>query len=681
MLILCGRTSAQQNEQGRGAVKATLIADTSAVIPGKPFRVGLYLRMLPGWHTYWQYPGDVGLPIAIKWKLPSGFHVGAFQWPIPKQMTLTGDIVDYGYEGETLLIAEVQPPAHFTAKEVVLRGDVSWLVCAKICVPGEANLSLTLPVAPNALPANAEIFGRFDRQLPAPCPTFPVTVSQSAGGIEITAQPGPEINKLSFYPLPAANQKIGKIAEAPPSDGQKWWTIKVPTVGNVQGVLVTEAKDGSRNGYLLNRAPLRDSVDVVSTQQALSQPTMTSPLTLFQGVLYGFLGGLILNLMPCVFPVISLKIFGFVRQAGEKGQSIFRHGLAFAAGVFTWFFILAGVIVLLRNQGHAANWAFQFQNPTFNFIILAIVFVFALNLLGVFEIYLPGSATTGLSRLGALHGLSGSFFQGVFATLLATPCTAPYLGAALGFAFGQSTTVIFLIFASVALGLALPYLLLSAQTGWMRFLPRPGAWMEWLKQFMAFPLLATAIWLLMILGSQRGLSAVVAALIFLLCLAFCCWLFGTFVQAGIAGWRRRLLTFVSLGIIVVAAFFTWPTRMDHTGGIAWRPYSRVAVQQALDAGKPVFVDFTADWCLTCKFNEKTAIERPAVIAAFRSQHIVAFKADWTKKNPEITEALRAFGRVGVPLYVFYPTGKPKTPVILPEILTESIVLKSLSVGK
>jgi len=635
--------------------------------------------MLPGWHTYWQYPGDVGLPIAIQWKLPSGFHVGAFQWPIPKQMTLTGDIVDYGYEGETLLIAEVQPPAHFTAKEVVLRGDASWLVCAKICVPGEANLSLTLPVALNALPANAEVFGRFDRQLPAPCPTFPVTVSQSAGGIEITAQPGPEVHKLSFYPLPAANQKIGKISETPPSGGQKWWTIKVPTVGNLPGVLVTEAKDGSRNGYLLNKAPLCDSVDVVSTQQALNQPT--SRLTLFQGILYGFLGGLILNLMPCVFPVISLKIFGFVRQAGAKGQSIFQHGLAFAAGVFTWFFILAGVIVLLRNQGHAANWAFQFQNPAFNFIILAIVFVFALNLLGVFEIYLPGSATTGLSRLGELHGLSGSFFQGVFATLLATPCTAPYLGAALGFAFGQSTTVIFLIFASVALGLALPYLLLSAQTGWMRFLPRPGAWMEWLKQFMAFPLLATAIWLLMILGSQRGLSAVVGALIFLLCLAFCSWLLGTFGQAGIAGWRRRLLTFASLGIIVVAAFFTWPTRMDHSEAIAWQPYSRVAVQQALDAGKPVFVDFTADWCLTCKFNEKTAIERPAVIAAFRSQHIVAFKADWTKKNPEITEALRTFGRVGVPLYVFYPAGEPKAPVILPEILTESIVLKSLSAGK
>ncbi len=680
MFILCGRVSAQQNEQGREAVKATLIADTSAVVPGKPFRVGLYLRMLPGWHTYWQYPGDVGLPIAIKWKLPSGFHVGAFQWPIPKRITLTGDVVDYGYEGETLLIAEVQPPAHFNAKEVVLRGDAAWLVCAKICVPGEANLSLTLPVESDALPANAEIFGRFDRQLPAPCPAFPVTVSQSAGGIEITAQPGPEISKLSFYPLPAANQKIGKIAETPPMGKSSWWVIKVPTVGNLQGILVTEAKDGSRNGYLLNKIPPCDSVEAISTQQTLNRPT-TSPLTLFQGVLYGFLGGLILNLMPCVFPVISLKIFGFVRRAGEKGKSIFRHGLAFAAGVFTWFFILAGVIIFLKQRGHAAHWAFQFQNPAFNFIILAIIFVFALNLLGVFEIYLPGSATTGLSRLGELQGLSGSFFQGVFATLLATPCTAPYLGAALGFAFSQSTAVIFLIFASVALGLALPYLLLSAQTGWIRFLPRPGIWMERVKQFMAFPLLATAVWILMILGSQRGLSAVVAALIFLLCLAFCCWLIGTFVQAGIPGWGRRLLTFASLGIIAVVAFFTWPTRMDHTQGIAWRPYSQVAVREALAADKPVFIDFTADWCLTCKFNEKTAIERPAVIAAFRSQGIVAFKADWTKKNPEITEALQSFGRVGIPLYVFYPTGEPKIPVILPEILTESILLKSLSTNR
>ncbi|PWU06246.1 MAG: thiol:disulfide interchange protein [Verrucomicrobia bacterium] len=676
--ILCGRALAQQSERG-GAVEATLVADTSAIVPGKPFRIGLYLRMLPGWHTYWQYPGDVGLPTTIKWDLPSGFRIGPFQWPIPKRITLAGDIVDYGYDGETLLIAEVQPPIEIHTNKIVLQGKANWLVCAKLCVPGEANVSLTLPVEKSALPKNGEIFNRFDQQLPAPCPSFPVTVSQFATGMQITAQPGPEVAKLSFYPLPVADQKIGKISETPPSDGQKWWVIKVPTVGNLRGVLVTESKDGSRYGYSLNEVPPCDSVDVLPTKQTINPPK-TSSLTLWQGIFYGFLGGLILNLMPCVFPVISLKIFGFVRQAGEKRRSIFHHGLAFTAGVFTWFFALAAGIIFLQRRGHEALWAFQFQNPAFIFVILAIVFVFALNLLGVFEIYLPGSATTQLARWTELQGLSGSFFQGIFATLLATPCTAPFLGAALGFALSQDTTVIFSVFASIALGLALPYLLLSAQTGWMRFLPRPGVWMERVKQFMAFPLLATAVWLLMILGSQHGLPAVVAALVFLLCLAFCCWLIGAFVQTGIIGWGRRLLMLALLGIIAVVAFFTWPTRMDpHAAGILWRPYSKAALQEALDAGKPVFVDFTADWCLTCKFNEKTAIERPAVRAVFRARHIVAFKADWTKKNPEITEALRSFGRAGVPLYVFYPAGKQVPPVILPEILTESILLKSLSV--
>ncbi len=674
-LIFVPSTQAQ-TWQGKELVRASLIADSSVVVPGKSFRVGLYLQILPGWHTYWENPGDVGLPTAIQWQFPPGFKAGAFQWPVPNRMTLAGDIVDYGYEKDVLLITEIRPPPHLNAKEIVLQGDATWLVCAEICVPGEAKVSLTLPVGASTVPANTGIFERFDRRLPAFAPTFPVTISQFAGGMEISAQPGKDIKSLSFYPLPATNQKVGKITESR-RPGQETWTIRVPVVGGVKGILVTEAQEGTRKGYQLNEG----GPSSVPKFKLGHTTAAVSSLTLLPAILYGFLGGLILNLMPCVFPVISLKIFGFIRQAGEKPQVIFRHGLAFAAGVFAWFFILAVVVVFLQHQGQTANWAFQFQNPAFNFIIIAVVFVFALNLLGVFEIILSGSATTGLSQLSERQGLLGSFLHGGFATLLATPCTAPFLGAALGFAFSQSGVMVFLIFASVALGLALPYLLLSAQTGWIRFLPRPGVWMERVKQLMAFPLLATVVWLLMVLGSQRGLFAVIGTLAFLLCLGFCCWMIGSFVQMGSSRWRSRFVILISLIIAFFGALFAWPevTGMNRAqaAGIPWKPYSEAAVNEALAAGKPVFVDFTADWCLSCKFNEKTAIERPAVIAAFHSQGVVPFKADWTNKDPAISVALKAFGRAGVPFYLFYPAGKGDAPIILPELLTESIVLKAL----
>lgn len=678
--LIFSQYATAQEWKGRQLARVSLVADSSAVIPGKPFRVGLYLQMPPGWHTYWQHPGDVGLPPSIRWELPPGFSVSSFRWPIPRRLISTGDIVDYTYEGDLLLIAEVRTPADLGVKEIVLRGHAAWLVCAEVCVPGEKDLSLTLPVATDAVPTNTALFERFEKLIPAAVPPFPVSVSKFAGGMEICAQPGWDIKNFSFYPLPTANQKIGPTIEVH-HPGEKGWAIRVPVVGNLKGVLVTESEEGIRRGYDLKLE--KESSSSLGLVQKLKPSTgaTISPLNLFQAILYGFLGGLILNLMPCVFPVISLKIFGFIQQAGEKPRLIFHHGLAFASGVFAWFFILATTVVVLQYQGETANWAFQFQNPAFNFVIIATVFVFALNMLGVFEIFLPGSATTKLSQLSDKSGLVGSFFQGGFATLLATPCTAPFLGAALGFAFSQSGVVIFLVFASVAFGLALPYLLLSAQTGWIRFVPRPGPWMERVKQFMAFPLFATVVWLLMVLGSQRGLSAVIATLAVLLCLGFCCWMVGSFVQTGTSGLRRGFYLLASLIIACSAIFFAWPyvVKMNKTQsvGIPWKPYSEAALHEALAAGSAVFVDFTADWCLSCKFNEKTAIERPAVAAAFRSQGIVPFKGDWTDKDPAISAALRAFGRAGVPFYVFYPAGKPNAPVILPELLTESLLLETL----
>jgi thiol:disulfide interchange protein DsbD len=463
------------------------------------------------------------------------------------------------------------------------------------------------------------------------------------------------------------------------ADGAADLAVPVEKSPPIAGVVVLE--NGERRGW------------IISSGQNLSPqtgPKKTAATGLLRYLLLGFIGGLILNLMPCVLPVISLKIFGFMRQAGDSRSQILKHGLAFTAGIFLWFLGLAAVIVALKSAGNEVTWAFQFQNPWFNYAIGAVVFVFALNLFGVFEIVLPGRAAQGISEAGSHGGLTGSFAQGVLATLLATPCTAPFLGTALGFAFSQSAAVIFAVFAAVAAGMALPYVLLSAQPGWMKFLPKPGAWMERLKQFMGFPLIATLLWLLYVIGQQRGTDAVIWAAASYLFLGLAAWLYGAFL-GPLSGARAK--TFATAGIVLSLflglGYFAGnlfarsaaasPARQSGTPteGMPWVPYSEAELQRLLAAGKSVFVDFTADWCITCKFNMRTAIDTPAVREAFARSGIVPMLADWTNSNPEITRKLAQFDRVGVPFYLFYPPGSADKPVILPELLTEQIILRAV----
>jgi thiol:disulfide interchange protein DsbD len=349
-------------------------------------------------------------------------------------------------------------------------------------------------------------------------------------------------------------------------------------------------------------------------------------------------------------------------------------------GVFCWFLGLAAVIIALKSGGSEVTWAFQFQNPWFNVSIGSVVFVFALNLLGVFEIVLPGRAANALDSSGG-SGLVGSFFQGVFATLLATPCTAPFLGTALGFAFSQSGGVILAMFASVAFGMALPYLLLTAQPAWMRLLPRPGAWMEQLKHFMAFPLFATLVWIFSILNGQLGGEGVVWFTAFLLCLGFACWLYGSFCGPLSSRFQRAVVLGLVVAVTAGGGWYFLGKKLATSDEItpdtvAWVPFSEARVLAERAAGKSVFVDFTADWCITCKFNARTAIDTPTIRALLAEKHVVPIKADWTKANPEITAVLKRFGRVGVPFYVIYPAGE-RPPVVLPEILTEQILAEAL----
>ncbi len=678
------RAQVNQIVEGQTLVSASLLADTTALTPGKPFEVGLLLEMAPGWHTYWEYPGDAGLPTTIAWTLPEGFGAGPIQWPLPRRILEPGDIEVYAYKDKVLLITTILPPADLKEQSVTLRARAAWLVCEEICIPGSAPLELTLPVGGAAAAANSELFSTFRNQLPsAQPPPSPIAWKQKGSSLALTVSGLTEAKSVDVFPLPAKGQEVNHPKDGPVTDGTA--TVEIETTGDLRGVLTVETATG-RKGWFVSSA--------VSPSSALPAPSSPLPsppsTTLWTALLYGFLGGLILNLMPCVLPVISLKIFGFIRQAGEDPRKILGHGLAFVAGIFAWFLGLGLLIVALKLAGSEVTWAFQFQNPWFNLAIASLVFVFALNLFGVFEIVLPGQASNALAEASSGEGYAGSFAQGIFATLLATPCTAPFLGTALGFAFSQASYVILAMFASVAFGMGLPYLLLSAQPGWMKILPKPGAWMERMKQFMGFPLLATLLWLLYILGNQKGLEAVIWVGGFLLCLALACWIYGAFC-GPLSSLRTRAISLLLIVLIVgwgavyfLGEKFTTSQRnsaaatAEKSGGIDWQPFSQKALDALLAEGKPVFLDFTADWCISCKFNERTAIDVPAVRAAFQKNGIVPLKADWTNANPEITAALKKFGRVGVPFYVIYPAGRPTEPITLPEILTEQIVLDALA---
>jgi thiol:disulfide interchange protein DsbD len=686
-LVLSPASSRAQKFEGRELVQANLIADTTTIVPGKAFTAGLLLKAVPGWHTYWQYPGDAGIPTEINWHLPAGWKTGPIQWPIPQKLSEPGGIEIYGYHGEVLLMMRVTPPATVAEKSAHLAGDVDWLVCEKVCIPGSGKVALDLPVGETAAPANEALFSKTRAQLPRALPNDARTLLRwsrdaQAFHLTITDKSLAQNPSLDFFPLPTGTTVIGHPKREATENGLAAFRIPIqsadPKVQSLDGLLIFDHQAWSLGAMNAGGTAAPASPAAAATPMA---PQDAGGLLKF--LLFGFVGGFILNLMPCVLPVISLKIFGFIQHAGDRRGKIFGNGLAFSLGIFAWFLGLALLLIGLKAAGHQITWAFQFTNPLFVVVMSAVVLVFALNLFGVFEISLPAAATSGMLGWSAREGYAGSFFQGVFATVLATPCTAPFLGSALGFAFAASAGVILLMFAAIAAGMSAPYLLLTAQPAWMRFLPRPGAWMVRVKQFMGFLLIATLLFLLWVLGAQRGPEAIVWTSAFLLALSVACWLKGSF-STPLASGRQRgvvlmlmvLLVFGSGWYFIGKKFNALETAPSLTKS-HWVPFTPERLQSELAQGRGVFLDFTAAWCITCKFNEASVLETAAVREAFEHSGVVKMKADWTNADPVITKTLKQFGRVGVPLYVLYPPGKPNQPIVLPELLTQSLVLDHL----
>ncbi|MEN9213805.1 MAG: protein-disulfide reductase DsbD family protein [Gloeomargarita sp. DG_1_5_bins_55] len=652
-------------------VQAQLLSEVAAVQPGTPFWVGLQLQMTPGWHVYWQNPGDSGDRVRLDWQLPPGFTAGALQWPYPERLPV-GPLMNFGYQNQVLLLTQITPPAHLRAGQTLdLPAKASWLVCKEDCIPEATSLRLSLPVAANAVlnPAVAAAFQQARRQHPQPAP-WPVVYGVDGENLTLSLPIG-RVQAAVFFPYAdgvityAAPQTLRSTAQTTELTLQRGYQADLTTVA---GVVVLTTGQGSQ------------AYTVAAQPGAL--PNRAENWGQILGL--GFLGGLLLNVMPCVLPILSLKTLQLAEKTRQSARQVRLGGLCYGAGVLVSFLALAGGLLLLRGWGQQLGWGFQLQSPGMVLLLMAVLFLVGLNLSGVFTV---GMGWTGAGQqLAARPGYAGEFFTGVLATVAATPCTAPFMATAIGAALTLPTGAALGVFASLGLGFALPYVGLCFVPGWRRWLPRPGAWMHTLPQLLAFPLYGAAAWLLWVLTLQTGTDGLAVGLTGLLLLGLAAWIYG-YAQTH-SGWRK---VSIFSTLLIVGFCLTLPARLPDSQGVVaptpagmqatptpvWEPFSPARLAELRRQGRPVFVNFTAAWCVSCQVNERLVLSQAAVQQAFRQRGITLLKADWTRRNPEITQVLQGFGRSGVPLYVLYPGGN-QPPVVWPSRLSVAQVTELLS---
>ncbi|WP_331346682.1 protein-disulfide reductase DsbD family protein [Cellvibrio sp. UBA7661] len=673
-------------------VQAQIVASVAAVVPGSEIYLGINQQIIPHWHTYWVNPGDSGNATTIEWTLPEGASASDIIWPAPSRFSM-GPITNYAYENNVTLLSKITiPHALAVGDTFTVRALVDWLVCEEECIPQQVELALSLPVVATQAETGggSELIAEAQARLPIPVP-WDVTAKQSvinsetgqgtlALHIALPAEQLAQVQDIWFYPY-----DWGRIRQSDPqvrTDLADGIQLNIPTgeapasIGDqLAGVLVIKEQQGIARGYEI-KAPLQ--------ALANNQPQSELAISFAGALLFALLGGIILNLMPCVFPVLSIKALSLVSHSHYSAQQIRRQGYVYTLGVLASFAVLALLLILLKAGGSQIGWGFQFQSPIFVLVVAYLLFAVGLSLSGVF--FIGGSVAGVGSSLTEKPGYSGSFFTGVLATVVATPCTAPFMAAALGYAVAQPPVKLMAIFLSLGLGLALPYLLLSCWPRLQHWLPRPGLWMERAKQLLAFPMYAAAIWLVWVLVQQAGVNAVIVALGGMLLIALAAWLYDSTRTAsnrnralGSAVALLLVLSALGAGIFAVNA----PVASNTSGKNAvaadanWEAFSDARLQELLAEGKPVFLNFTASWCISCLVNERVALSSDSVKQHFDKEGIVYLKGDWTNKDPEITAFLQKFNRSGVPLYVFYPAGQANQPIELPQILTPDLVIEKL----
>ncbi|HEY8279120.1 MAG TPA: thioredoxin family protein [Bdellovibrionota bacterium] len=652
-------------------VTAELLLENDALEAGKASMVGVRLEMEPHWHTYWRFPGDSGLPTEAAWQLPAGWQAGPAEWPIPQRIFVP-PLVNYGYEHEALIGFPVSVPANEAIGKKRIVASVSWLVCKEECIPEKVELALEVKVvkAGTAKPAaSAHLFAKLRAQQPerqAPG-LAKVIYKEKLLGIEFpdaAAVPA----SVDFFPLVAMVIK----GDAPPkveSAGGRTtlWLEKADPFDDKAPALPGMVVFSSGKGvHTLEIAP---PLSASAVPEALVEDQQ-APVSGWIAIVFAFLGGLVLNLMPCVFPVLGIKVMALVRQGEGDPLHSRLHGKAYALGVILCFWGLAAALVTLRSVGEAAGWGFQLQQPRFVAFLVLLFSLVTADLAGL--IRWSGRWMGAGGNLAGREGYSGSFFTGMLAVVVATPCTAPFMGTAIGAVIGAPAWMVFLVFTSLAIGLALPFVLLCYHPTYLRVLPKPGAWMERLKEFFAFPMAATVVWLLWVLTLQVGADNAFKVELGLLVLAISVWMRTRF-EATTTKWLSHGI--LMLGLVVVALGASGKPESAPGGHEGWAPYGEKALQEAIQNGKPVFVDFTAAWCLTCQVNRKLVLERDSLKEFFRQKGVVLLVADWTNRDPEITRALERQGRLGVPLYLVYRAGAAQ-PEVLPQVLTEGRIRES-----
>jgi thiol:disulfide interchange protein DsbD len=669
VLLLCGLPALAQTMGRAPKVHASLIPETSAVAPGGTVTIALQEEIAPGWHTYWRNPGDAGQPSEIQWDLPRGWKAGAIQWPTPRRLPVAS-LMDYGYVGKPWLLIDLTAPA--TAKPgqtLTLKGHASWLVCENICIPEDQQVALSLRIG---TPGSRDPrFAAARALLPTPSPW---AVQYALGKTLDLFVAAPALAKahpreVDFFPL-----RSGTIKDAAP---QQLGFAKDGLVLRMQPGKHIGARGGAMDGVLVLTSA-DHSIQAINVSALPGRvPAASFParggIGLALALLFAFVGGLILNVMPCVLPVLAMKALALTRHGGDHSRAT-REGFAYSVGAVLSFVAFGVTLIVLRAGGDAIGWGFQLQNPIAVAFFALLIFAVGLNLSGVFEL---GSVTAGdsLARRG---GVAGAFFTGILAVAVAAPCTVPFMAVALGFALTQTAVVALGIFLALGIGFALPFLLLAIWPAALKIIPKPGSWMLRFKQFLAFPMYAAAAWLVWVLALEAGSNAVAFILAAMILLALAAWLWNTTRGYGARG----------RGIGALAALLALFTALALVVGLrASQPvsslvqksdsYSATRLAALRAAGKPVFVDATAAWCITCLVNEQAVLSKPEIRDAFRVHHVVMLIADWTNRNAAITALLQAQGRSGVPLYLYYAPGAA-SPRILPQILTQDTVLAAIS---
>lgn len=698
LLAVMGGSAIPAESAPRHHVEASLIAEKSAVEPGKTITVAVVEKIEPDWHTYWINPGDSGEPTSIDWTLPQGYAAGPILWPLPHVIAV-GPLAEYGYDDSVVLLTDIRVPDQLEGDSVTLSAKVSYLVCREICVPEETHVALTLPVARDGTATPSEFAGQIEKAravLPVALPgTATYSANKAKEALRLTVSTDEKVlqgvREARFFPLawgPVSNPapEPMKIAGGQLALDLKQGDTK-ETPDKLEGLLVLTRGGGERTGYTLSAARGPDSADAGALFDPASgnssgggSPVQKAAVdggvsSVGLAVLFAFLGGAILNLMPCVFPVLALKALAFAKKA-EHGHR--QQGFAYLLGALASFGIIAALLIAFRESSAALGWGFQFQSSAFVLALAVLFFTMGLSLSGVVS-FGAGMMSIGDS-LSRKPGNAGYFFTGMLAAIAATPCTAPFMGAAIGYAMTEPSYVLAAVMLGLGLGFAAPVLLLSICPPLQHILPKPGPWMVTLKQVLAFPLYATAAWLVWVLSIQAGSDGVLAAAL-------------AMVGVGFAAWLAHKTAFASLAVKLIAPALAAATlavtlpmaELAETGGaarsvssssLAEEPFTQARLDQLQAEGRPVFVNLTAAWCITCKVNERVALKSATVAEAFRSGGIAYLKGDWTRANPEITALLTQFGRAGVPLYLFYP-GHGEEPRILPQLLTAGLVIDEI----